>query len=433
MSNPSNKDEIMKSGSRPMSQGLHPDAVALPSAPKFRSVKVTRRAQSVGGPLLVEPPSGLILKSFVPPQRGLKRFHKEQSSIPKDEDLPLIIESSPPTVLWKVSKLKPLPEDYDLARTSRFIRGTDLRVICVRIVERLGNLGISVKYDSDNATASCCTSYYVKFQVCLYQGRGDYSSGIIVEVRRTNGGCIKFTGDCRSILNAAEGDHKCEPDIAPKKAMSEMSCIKDCEDTLRHCIAHASEALDLSERYLQHKCNDVRVLGMESLNSLLNEQCCSRSTMSSAIKAILLGKSNPGIQRALVFHLENYDHDREDYFEGQARLHTLALLVIKNAFNAYISICREGCCRALNENPWLMDTLIPILVNDFKNFKSCPLIALAALRCLNGIIPISNEVKVRALDFGMMEASNEAHRLGKIYCNVLKNEAAAALEMLSCR
>lgn len=427
MSNPFNKDEIIKSGSRPMSQGLHPDAVTLPSAPKFRSVKVTHRAQSVGGPHLVEPPSGLLLRSIVPPpKRGI--LLREEKPIDKPLE-----EPSPPTVLWKVTKLKPLPEDYDLARTSRFIRGTDLTVICVRIVERLKNLGIQPDFDSDNAIISCRTTYYVKFQVCLYQGRGEYSSGIIVEVRRTCGGCLRFTGDCRSILNAAEGDHKCELDTAPKMTMSEIDCIKDCEDTLRHCIVHASEALDSSERYLQHKCYDVKVLGMESLNSLLNEECCSRSTMSSAIKAILLGKSNPGIQEALIHHLKTYDHDHEDQFEEQAKLHSLALLVIKNAFNAYISICREGCCRALNENPWLMDTLIPILVNDLKNIKSSPLIALAALRCLNGIIPISNEVKVRALDLGMMEACNETHKIGKVWCNLLKNEAAYAIEILSGR
>jgi len=343
------------------------------------------------------------------------------------------VEKEPSHCLWNVTKLKTLPEDYDLARTSRFITNTNVSTICSRIVTCLRNLGVVIDYDSEEAVVRCETQYFVKLCINLYRGKGNFSHGIIVEVKRTLGGCIEFMADCRAILKAAEGKSTNEENkFVPRKSISEMECLKNCNEILRNASKYVDEALECSEKYLQDERDDMKMLGLSSVNSLLDEKTCSCDTLKCVYKSVFTGEINPGIRKSIMSFLKK-DFDAKTSDEYRRKLHNMSLQVIYKALYTCRTICREGFIRAIKENPWLIDSLTKILVEDIKNFKLYPPDALAALKCLNEMIPLSEDVKEQALSSGVLGASEEAYKIGKMYCAKVTSECETILRVLACK
>jgi len=417
MSNTSNPNEYdMKYGSPPVSQGLHNDFIELPSVPKFRFVKFNQRSQSVG-------------LSRAPPQLRLKRNHAIETQ--ERDNLSKSTSYNEPST-WKVAELNTPPDDYIVARTSRFVKGTLLSTICTRIVQVLKKIGVVAQYDSVHAVANCETFNFTKMDICLYSGRGDFSNGIIVEVRRkSRGSGMEFMNDCRSILDAAEGKQPFDKKWTPDTSVSDMKCLDSCGDIFYNKLSYVTEALDLSEKYLKCDCSiDVKMLGLNSLNSLLDHKVCTCSTVVKVCQSILVGKSNEGIQRALVSFLERTT-DKNINNETSQKCRSLALIIIQKAFHAAQSMCIDACCLALSENPWLLETLIPLLVSEVKNVDECPRNALISLRCLNDITPISIAVMNKAQEYGFLEACEGSKKFGERCCDTTLHESNIALNILS--
>jgi len=369
------------------------------SNPRFRSVTLDQRP-TLG---LASPPT--LSKPSITIQSN--RFSQKASS----------------SSLWNVTELKTIPEDYNLPRTSRLIINTEVSTICSRIVNCMKNLGIEAHFDAKKAEATCETIYFVKFSVCLHQGKGDYSHGIIVEVKRTLGGCIEFMADCRAILKAAQGDSTIGKfQLGPRKSISEMNCLKNCDEILRNASKYASEALECSEKYLQDDRDDMKILGLSSVNSLLDKNTCSCETLKLVYKSVFTGEINPGIRSSVRSFLEKkFDPNTSD--EHRRKLHFLSIQVIYNSFYVCRTMCREGCKKALKENPWLTDSLTKTLVNDIKEIMTYPLACLWSLKCLNEMVPLSEEVKKNALNCGLLGAAEKACEVGKVYCERLRCEA----------
>lgn len=248
--------------------------------------------------------------------------------------------------------------------------------------------------------------------------QGNYSNGIIVEVKRFCGDGLQFIQICRTILEAVEGkEAKLKPRVIMKKAVSDMECIKNSQDQMHNITNHIKEALNLSEQYLQDDRDDLKILGLQSLTSLMDIENCSHCTITAAIKAIICGQSNPGIKNTIMSFLQHKYLSNPNVDTNQDKFHRLALILMLKTFKCYVDLCLEGCCMCLNENPWIVEILIPILVNDLKNIKSKRLEALTACKCLNEILPISEAVKDKALECGFLEAINQALILGKKYCD----------------
>jgi len=285
-----------------------------------------------------------------------------------------------------------------------------------------------VAYDSEKAEATCETSYFVKFSVCLHQGKGDYSHGIIVEVKRNLGGCIEFMVDCRAILKAAQGDTNMEEfKLGPRKSISEMNCLKNCDEILRNASKYASEALECSEKYLQDDRDDMKILGLSSVNSLLDKNTCSCETLKLVYKSVFTGEINPGIRSSVRSFVEKkFDPNTSD--EHRRKLHNLSIQVIYNSLFACRTICREGCSRALKENLWLTDSLTKLLVKNIVDFALNAKDAYASMRCLNEMVPLSEEVKENALNCGLLGATENISKVAKIYCQKTTNEC----EMMLC-
>jgi len=176
MSNSTKPDNNSRlDGSRLRRYDPHPDFKGMRNEPGFRSVMLNRNIQTaqIGPP----PEPSTILPPPNYHRKGGKKVHPEDSSpaSKKDVEIPLC---------WKVASLHPPLENYAVSRTSRFIEGTEARVICDRIVKVLKKLLIMTEYDSDQAVVRCETECCAKFDICLYCGRGEFSKGIIVEAKK---------------------------------------------------------------------------------------------------------------------------------------------------------------------------------------------------------------------------------------------------------
>jgi len=174
---------------------------------------------------------------------------------------------------WKVtdSMVHTVPDDYDVSRSSRFITGTDASVICARLDNVFKKILVIASYDSKKAKAKCVTKNFVKLQVRLFRGRGQYSCGIIVEVVRRCGSRIDFVKDCSAILNAAEGKKNIN-----SGSFNNSPHMRQPVSSLK-CLRNAS--------FLKNEVRDINGLGVENFCSLLKLNAADISTNESAEKA----------------------------------------------------------------------------------------------------------------------------------------------------
>lgn len=396
-------------GTRASHEGTSTSRNAL-KLPRFRSAPILRKAvlrRKESEPLelksrfSLEKPLGL--KSRFSPGKPLVYSHES---------------------LWPVQKVDEVPYDYSIARTSRLITNTNVDEICKRITRVLKKSGIKAEYDAARAVAKCETSYFVKFNVRLFRGKGKFSDGTIVEVRRTYNSSLEFMADCRSILNAAQGVKDFDFKIRPKKPISQLDCVKHFGQT--QSTDYVKEALDCSEKHVQSECADVKILGLESIISLLDQNNCSCSTVKRVYQSVLMGETHIGIQKAVVSYLTDYSGLEDDKYK--LALRRLSLQVVYKSFHASQCLCREGCGKALKENPWLVDSFVNILINDLKNVKSNPHNALTALKCFSIMVTISTTVRENALSYGLVPAVRVANEHSKLFCDKIFKESENLLK-----
>lgn len=406
-------DEIDSNDLSTVNRSLPSPSTMSEARPKFRFVKIDGRPSGGIGP---------------PPETLLRR----DLNVSKSSDV-LGVDTmnfgSAPSI-WNVKKVKPIPQDYKLARSSRFIANTEVSTVCSRIVNAIRKIGLRVKYDSEEAVARCETPYFVKMDIYLHSGKRDFSDGIIVEVKRTFGGCIEFMADCRTILNAAEGKNRSKSRLAPVKPIADMECLKNNIEISKNDTQHAKDALACSERCLQDDCADVKILGLKSIISILDRRNCSCPTVTLVYECVFTGSINPDINRSILSYLEKrFETEIDD--EYKRKLHSLALDVVYNSLYASRTVCRDGMRKSLRENPWLTESLTPVLVRDLKNLNKNPRDALCSLKCLNEIIPMSMKVRNKVLEEGVFEAGEAANKMGQIYCEKMTNASEMLLRELS--
>lgn len=358
------------------------------------------------------------------PQFQLKRKLKPNFCNPNP---PIDLIREPPyrkEGAWNVTKLKEPPKDYVISRTSRLIRGTALHVICSRIVSVLKRIGVVSKYDAENATARCETHNFTKIDVNLFRGFGEYSDGIIVEVRKTSRGGFELMQDIRSILDAAEERRPLKLFQTPSiRGMSLKSDSVEYND-----VAYITEALDLSERHLQDKCLCTNITGMKTLISILDIDKTECQYVLVVCKSILLAKSNIEIRRKLQMFIENKTDENNTQLYHECR--SLALTLIQRTFRAIRKMGLESYTVALNENPWLMDTLVPTLVDEVMNVEKTSGNALTSLRCLNELMKVSIIVVDKVLDLKFNDACEGAKVFGETHCDEMFKHACRALEFV---
>lgn len=408
--------------------------------PKFRSVALgsnLKHSPFGAGPVigLGPPPSTMWRKPSL-------EMGKSDAMVPVGEKNSTSSDKAGP--MWKVteSMVRPLPEDYDVARTSRFVVGKKPVEISMSIALFFKQASIIANYDSKKAKASCTTPDFVKFQVRLHNGRGTFSNGIVVEIQRRRGSSMSFLKVCNLILNAAEGNKEygkssayCSPHI--KQPISSMKCLRDAHDLSGSSLVVGVEALTEVEQLLKDKRKDVNVLGMEYLSSLLNrDNTCLKTCIRAALSTIV-GTNYPIIHEKVVSYLQVDDGGSKNNDKAESNTSKLRCLALRVIYSCFSLTANNPCPNSprplegfLKMAPWILASLVPLLVQHIQR-RSYPHVVLCAAKSLNILITHSKQAKDRALECGASRLLFEQlKQIGATHCASLEDESECILKAL---
>lgn len=279
--------------------------------------------------------------------------------------------------------------------------------------------------------AECQSMDSTKFIIQLYRGRGSYEHGVIVEVQRMFGCCIKFMQSCRSILQAA----KTNEEVAGQKLVrvslpenvSEPEKADDsCPRNEKTCTA--SVKMNCICRLLFEKGIDSDALGLEMLRDATDSSKAGANDATKAVKIMLEGK---------YFRVFNYltsliDVERtpEDCIETKFRLRFLALCILSNVLVVAESIGHLS--RIIEKHFWFIDSLVVTLIKDLKNAKVCSSSALLAANCLKHVVGVSRDAKAKAIEIDAIRVIVATNEYGKCSHALLEKETKCCAQLFQC-
>lgn len=338
---------------------------------------------------------------------------------------------------WVVteSMLRPLPEDYDVARTSRYVIGSKLGDISMRIACVFKISSIMSSYDSKKAKATCTSPDFVKFQVRLHSGRGTYSDGIIVEIQRRRGSSMSFLKLCSLILNAAEGSLDVNRDACfsslTKKPPSSMACLRGADKSFESPLSLSFKGLTEAEKLLNNKCLDVNELGMQYLCKLLdNDSTCLKVCMK-AFSAVVHGTNYPVLHEKVLFHLTCHG---DDALSSTSKMRSMAFEAIYRGLKLRVDNPCPDSILALDPtlviSPWLLEAFIPLIISVMKGGSS-PREMGWAVRSLELLVVHSERAKGRMIECGgEMELFERSKEIGEAHCSCLEDYSERILKAL---
>mmetsp|Transcript_24029 Transcript_24029/g.35535 ORF Transcript_24029/g.35535 Transcript_24029/m.35535 type:complete len:295 (+) Transcript_24029:718-1602(+) len=289
--------------------------------------------------------------------------------------------------------------------------------------------------------AKCSTLDYVRFRVRLFAPRKNEDEGTIVEVQKRRGDTISFLRDCRAILNAAEGDGVDVPseavpvhidfDMASAMAGELKMEEESGEDILTKEIGSAVGLILRDEL-------DLNIMAFECLIALVDPLRTLPDVALNACKAIVANDtkdtSASEIRGAIAALLRNGALHEDD--KGNAiisdfneTLRNLSLCLLSKIFaNLLDKECLET---AIQDNiEWLLETLIPSLVDVVRSAKDRPHDALYAAECLSNLACASKVLLRCADEEGALYALKEAKAFGSTHHSSLANATEKGISML---
>mmetsp|Transcript_8771 Transcript_8771/g.12748 ORF Transcript_8771/g.12748 Transcript_8771/m.12748 type:complete len:422 (+) Transcript_8771:258-1523(+) len=394
---------------------------------EFRHVKI---GSNPGTPSLLKLPSLPQAKLPGPPKGLLRppRLTEHQTSLTVKKEWTANVA----TASWEVcpEELDLVPLDFPLERTHREIRGSDACKVATRISSALQKLSIQADYNKDEA--KCQTADFVTFHIRLFAG-GEGCQPVVVELQRRNGPAMTFMQSCRAILNAAEGvpmdtrKKKCMPPF--NKPIGEMKCLQGLSLSPKDPVKEADGSVVKAIELLKEEKSDLNVLGMEKLCHLTDPMKCSRTTSTHVAKMIILG-----VNKDIKVRCEMYsclsragedDEDTEGFMDLARQLRHHALRVFDNCLQL-ISVKD-----AVKEQPWIKETLIPMLLRVVQNAKSNPHCAYVATCCLSNLVSSCEHGRESVQQYdGAIDALQQASIVGREYHDLLASETNRCLERL---
>jgi len=406
----------------------------MEDCPKFRSVAMVSRpgGHSFDGPSIGLGPPPVIMR----PLRGvMENESTKYVAESKKKDIIVVCDNGP---MWRVtdSMLRPLPDDYDVSRTSRYLVDHNPCDISMRIASVFKENSIQADYDLKKAKATCSTTDFVKFQVRLHNGRGMYANGIIVEIQRRRGSSMNYLKLCSSILNAAEGINNdvCNSYLSPhlKKPLSSMQCLRGGDRAFESSLALSVGALTEVEKLLCNKRSDVNVLGMQFLCKLLDSETTSLKTCMRAFSAVVHGTNYPTVHEKILTYLQ-FDNDKT--CSNDARVQSMAFQAMFRGLNLrVVNPCPDSKKnRELDPtfaiSPWILESFVPLLMTVMKDKN--PRNMLWSIKSLDLIISHSEDGKGRIIECGATtELFEELKEIGKAQCACLQKQAESILNAL---
>lgn len=332
---------------------------------------------------------------------------------------------------WNVPHpIPPKPDFYELQQTATFVPEVKSTTVATRISECLRKLSIDGRFDDDNANAIAVTEDSAEFEIQLYAGKGNYSHGIIVEVKKHRGIVQDYHRVISAVFRASRGDftHKdCKNididninfghfgiDLDDTEALeSSKKTIKYCDDILR-------------EGHL-----DVVLFGLERLSTLVDGSKLG-SVAALRNSGILLEKPEGEFIRTTIASLIEHkclplQQNELDQYET-SRLRKLAYFILSNTLSV---LCERGRLSGDGAHKWFFDDLICCLVEDIKNAVDNPHEAYMASKCLVSLVKVDAGAMLKAQLLEASVALTLAQLVGKSRHARLSEQTSTALEIFA--
>ena len=339
---------------------------------------------------------------------------------------------------WRVRTESLEMPEFPLERTHREIPGVDAEEVSSRISEALRLLSIEAEYDDIKAKAKCRTNDYACFRIRLYAG-SEEGQPVIVECQRRSGSSMSFTQSCRAILCAAEGralaSEATKKKVPPfmKCPVSNMRCLQGLKTEEVDRGAELACALNKVMELLRKDKHDLSVIAMENLCALTDPLKTFPDTALKASRVIFVSDDKFNIREEMTALLErdgvSPDFDHVDIGpDHPARLRHLALLVFSNALTL---TAKDGSLeRAIQQEQWFDEFLIPTLMDQVSSAKTCPNNASIATCCLNSLMSCSSIARGLVREYDGLQIIGQAHEHG-VHCHeLLANETRRCMKAL---
>ena len=408
--------------------------------------------------------------------QNLRRFHTEPHVATSVSFAPAAI---PPTFAiskydqrkesrqrhpWRVTKVP--PPTYPIERTHEVLHDVSPLVVADRIAACLREHSIGATYDHQDAICRAELEDLTRFNIRLFEADG----GIIVELQRRSGSSPSFHNAAHAILLWAKGQQMnadpkvsspCRPHGIPPSLLNQaVKCCccreskgtgtkdgdksdeqNDEEDAATKVSKICGGDLAIVDCLLRKPMLDARLLAMESLRYLTDEESSGTDAAAAVAKAIMCGSDEQSVNiRDALFSLvvngtldNNKCHecpsDCEVDREFNHDMHEIALVVLANAIGMILK------ARAAEPDAFLccsheVEELLTALCEDIADAEEKPTDAYQALRCMFELIESSNSAKLDAKARGVLALIEAMQESGICHHKLMEEELKRIEEVL---
>lgn len=333
--------------------------------------------------------------------------------------------------------LEKVPIDFPLERTHREIH-EDASVVASRISEALRKLSIETEYAENKAKAKCRTSDFVSFRIRLYDG-GEGGLPVVVELQRRQGPAMSFTRTCKAILNAADGTAVTEKTMAKKgppafKVPGGIGGMKCLQGISIKPPSDAGFGLAKACELMRSEKRDCNLLGIGSLCNLTDPLKTDPQLALKSATAVVIGDDHENVRAEIETMRSRYLTEAElqdapergiDLFE---EIHHKTLVAFSHSLTL---TARAGVLeRAVTEQVWFKEFLLPLLADELKKAESSPNNAHVAAVCVGCLVQCSPVGKHLVLELCGMEVLRSANEIGNACHELLANETKICISAL---
>lgn len=382
------------------------DNTVKEAQPKFRSVNVAmpnrtadlHLAKSQQGPMYRQPPT------------LYKRYDSQSTSMKPNK----------PKARWIVRKGKAIPF-FGLVSGSVEIF-CNVATVASRIDDSLRKRSVQVKFDSENAEASCRTRNFVDFRICLYAS--DDGASTHVELIRIHGCGFAFRSEYDAIIQAAKGSGGRAMPMPPKIMTIPESLMKlykpPSTNELQETIDRACEQFHSKNRY------DVSY-ALQNLASVSNPEKVNTQAANAMSDLIMSNASNVR-DLILTIYAARCDYPRDNV--SDLICHS-CLSVMLNGIKCKSS--EKGHCFLDETYEQFAGKLIPHLIQDVKECgskRSSSCNACLALECLRLMLKNSSLACQSVEEFNVRDIVSRAEEYGSREYFNLEQIAKSTIELL---
>jgi len=193
---------------------------------------------------------------------------------------------------WKLKSAPFVPPfGHPLEPTATFVPHSSANTVAQRVGSILEERNIQATYKKSRA--KCLSLDNVEFNVFLYQGKNEYSHGIILEVQRWSGNSAAFYEDTKAILNGAKDD-----DCQTTKTTVHPPIIDETFSDFEKSLDKALEMLRADK--------DSQLLGLQILSSMTDSSKLGDKT-ASAVSLKLASPDNKVLSEVFGIVAESDD------------------------------------------------------------------------------------------------------------------------------